>query len=120
MKHIQKIKPEYIPAPREEEATMTHIDEWLDIPTFGDDALMYAKFVLDHFRKPAWFKTGTDRWMKKFKLFCTYEGKRYRVTGASRLGDVWLAEDPSREIGYDLRVGVDECSEWSDNAVKQK
>lgn len=24
------------------------------------------------------------------KLFCTWHGERWRVTGASRLGDVWL------------------------------
>lgn len=47
------------------------------------------------------------------KLFCQYKGKRYRCTGASRMGDVWLAEDFSRDSGYDLRVNVGECSDWS-------
>ena len=46
------------------------------------------------------------------KLFATYEGKRYRVTYASRMGDVCLSSDHSRAMGYDLRVDVEKCSEW--------
>lgn len=29
--------------------------------------------------------------------------------------DVWLDEYHAREAGYDLRVNVMECSEWSEN-----
>jgi hypothetical protein len=50
--------------------------------------------------------------MKQHELFCEYEGKRYRVTGASRLGDVWLSADFAREYGYELRVDVEKCSVW--------
>lgn len=92
-----------------------HIDEWLDKfkqskPPGGE---MYARFVLEHYRMPAWKQNGYAEWTSQFKLFCTYKGERYRVTGASRLGDIWLARDLNREAGYDLRVNVDECSGWS-------
>jgi hypothetical protein len=97
---------------------MTHIDDWIDSPVFGDDKQSqqeaYAKFVLIHMRMPAWMKMAFRKWTTAFKLFCDYEGKRYRVTGASRLGDVWLAEDFSRSNGYDKRVDVAACSNWGD------
>src|SRR5690606_35641309 len=47
------------------------------------------------------------------KLFCTFEGRRWRVVGASRMGDVWLTEDFDSEQ-YTRRVNLDDCSEWSD------
>lgn len=90
---------------------MTHIDDWLDAPTpRTDQEEQYARFVLEQFRWPAW-KLGMYR---KFvpPLFCTYAGERYRVTGASRLGDIWLAEDFTQEHVYDLRVDVTKCNEW--------
>lgn len=95
----------------------THIDEWLDRPVFGDKAEAYAKFVLSFKRMPAWMNMAFKPWMGQFKLFCTYKGERYRCTGASRMGDVWLTKDFNRESGYDLRIDVDDCSEWSDGAA---
>jgi hypothetical protein len=91
-----------------------HIDEWLEIPSRnGNEA--YAKFVLTYFRYPAWMNHACYPWMKQFKLFCTYKGERYRVTGASRLGDIWLTNDPNREVGYHLRIFVEDCSNWTDD-----
>ncbi len=91
----------------------THVDDWIATPEFsGTEA--YAKFVLIYKRMPAWMINAFTPWMNQFKLFCTYEDKRWRVTGASRLGDVWLAEDFNRDIGYDKRVSVSKCSEWGD------
>ena len=85
-----------------------HDDEFIDSLT--TDA--YASWVLALFRFPAILKLKFNAYTDQFKLFATYKGKRYRVTGASRLGDVWLAEDFTRDIGYDLRVPIDECIEW--------
>lgn len=97
-----------------------HVDEWLDTPSFpSDEGESYAKFVLMYKRMPAWCQGAFAPWMAKHKLFCTYEGKRYRCTGASRMGDVWLAEDFNRENGYDLRVDVGKCSEWGATPVSQ-
>lgn len=82
-----------------------HIDDFIVDPRSD----MYAARWFWYFRRPAVVKAKEpyDR-----KLFCTFEGKRYRVTGASRLGDVWLSEDFNRDAGYDKRVAVDACEAW--------
>ena len=45
------------------------------------------------------------------KLFATYDGVRYRVTMASRHGDVGLSLDHDRDYGYIKRVPVDALTE---------
>ena len=98
----------------------THIDEWLDRPSMPSDrGECYAKFVLNQMRMPAWAQTAFNEWTSSFKLFCTYGGKVYRVTGASRMGDVWLKslpanhEDDKLEVyGYDMRVNIVDCGNW--------
>lgn len=91
-------------------AEQLHVDDFID----GCDTDDYAAFVFDWFRRPAIARGRFGKWMDQFKLFCTFEGARYRVTGASRLGDVWLSADFKRESGYEKRVNVAECSGWSD------
>lgn len=95
---------------------MTHVDQWLDTPSLNKDSEGedYAKFVLDYKRMPAYKQFAYSKWMSQFKLFCTYEGKRFRCTGASRLGDVWLTSNFDQENGYTHRVDVAMCSDWSD------
>lgn len=89
---------------------MTHIDDWLDShqPTYPGE--LFAKEFLEHARRPA--IDQDHKWQAEHPLYCTYDGKRYRCTGASRLGDVWLASDLGRTSGYDLRVDVAQCSRW--------
>lgn len=99
--------------PVSEEQT-THVDDWID-NTFAPEEQHYAQFFFHLHRLPALEKSKWAKWIAKFKLFCTHQGKRYRVTGCSRLGDVWLANNHSQDSGYDLRVNVDECSDWSDS-----
>jgi hypothetical protein len=48
------------------------------------------------------------------KLFATYQGKRVRVTMASRLGDVGITDDLRRETGYDIRIPIEELSDFDD------
>ena len=91
---------------------MKHVDDFVSFPP-DDHAGKYAAFCLMLYRLPALMKMAFQEWINQYKLFCTYEGKRYRVTGASRLGDVWLAKDFNQESGYDLRVDIDKCSEWA-------
>lgn len=88
-----------------------HVDDWLCEPA-KHPSEAYAKFVLDYFRKPAWALMAFEPWMGQYKLFCTYRDVRYRVTGASRLGDVWLTCDFDKSDGYEKRVDVAECKEW--------
>lgn len=92
----------------------THVDDWLDsvfVKTHDED---YAKFVLEMHRWPAWKQMRYRQWILQHKLFCTYQGQRYRVTGASRLGDIWLTTDFERGSGNVLRVSLDECNNWGD------
>ena len=87
----------------------THIDDWV-----GDyEQDKYARWFLFLKRLSAVMQADFEEWIAPFKLFATWKGKRYRVTGASRLGDVWLAKDRGRDSGYDHRVSVDELSGWS-------
>ena len=87
-----------------------HIDDWLDAPT-ADSAENMAKEFLEHCRRPAIDKDY--KWLEENPLFCTCMGLPWRVTGASRLGDVWLTKQFERANGYDLRVDVADCSTWA-------
>jgi hypothetical protein len=89
-----------------------HIDDWLDDPaTALTDTMKLVKEWLEHFRRSAINKDHT--WLRSRKLLCTYkDGERYQCTGCSRLGDVWLTTHFGRENGYDLRVDIEDCSDW--------
>ncbi len=91
---------------------MIHVDDFVSTP--GGDR--YARFVLMLFRLPAMLQAEFAELTKDYKLFCDYEGKRYRCIGASRLGDVWLTKDLTRDVGYELRVDPAECGNWSKSA----
>jgi hypothetical protein len=91
----------------EKKLTGMHVDDFID--HHGKDA--YARWVLMHFRLPA-HGAAFEKFMAGNRLFCTHQGTRYRVTGASRMGDIFLAKDFARDHGYDARVGVDACSAW--------
>jgi hypothetical protein len=101
--------------------TPTHVDDWVSSsypqPT---PAEAYAQWVMLHMRLPAVMKSKFRPFMQDHKLFCTFEDKRWRVTGGSRLGDVWLAEDFELDTGYDKRVMLDDCSEWSPSALTKR
>ena len=86
------------------------IDDFID--NYGNEEA-YARWVFNHFRLPASLKFTFDQFMKDHHLYCTYLGQRYRVTGASRLGDVWLHSDFSQSVGYELRVDVEKLSDFS-------
>lgn len=108
------------------EAGIVHVDDFIhsmdhdDKPEVGDGK--YARWVLMHFRMPAYMKIEFSEFMNKHKLFCTFEGKRYRCTGASRMGDVWLTSDFLQDTGYEKRVAVNLCTKWdrSGDVYKQE
>jgi hypothetical protein len=90
------------------------VQDWIDcISTEDSEAVMYAKWYLNNMLTPAIFQRPFKQVMKDIKLFCTYQGTRWRVTGGSRLGDVWLSKNPDRDTGYDERVNVSDITEWS-------
>lgn len=96
--------------------TTTHIDDWIDsaLARRKDKGETYAAFFFTLHRLPASQQELFKEHIKPYKLFCSYEGRRYRVTGCSRMGDVWLREDHQQEHGYDKRVWVDTCTLWHD------
>lgn len=89
---------------------MIHIDDWLDDSTTGPPEL---KRWFEAFRKPAMYKD--HHFLNSKVLTCTYQGKRYRCTGCSRLGDVWLNSDMSTTHGYEHRVDIMDCTDWKIN-----
>lgn len=74
----------------------------------------YAKFILMYFRLPAAQHYSWAPFFEGKNLFCTYNNERYKVLMASRLGDIGITKEFSRDSGYDKRVFVDDLSEWSD------
>ena len=97
---------------------MKHIDDWLDEPK-TDEQEKLAQEWLDKFRMPAWDKlqerrdgSSVETWLRGYRLTCDYQGKSYRCTGASRMGDVWLTSNMEQIDGYDLRVDVEDISNW--------
>lgn len=96
---------------------MLHVDDWIcdmgldDKPEDGET--MYARWLMMHWRLPAYMKNNFGRYIADKKLFCTYEGTRYRCIGGSRMGDVWLTTNLYAECGYEKRVDVAKCSAWS-------
>lgn len=91
---------------------MKHVDDWLDEPS-TNEADVYAKKCLSVARLPAIDRWNLPKAEQTPPLFCTYENKRYRCTGASRMGDVWLTKDFKQETGYQIRVDLDNCTDWS-------
>lgn len=87
-----------------------HVDDFIDTNFQSSN---YARWVLSYFRLSAALQLDFKPFMKEHLLFCTYKGVRYRCTGASRLGDIWLTKDFEQEFGYDLRVDVSECKHWN-------
>lgn len=83
-----------------------HVDDFINDPTTD----RYAASWFESFRRPAWDKLQAP---DTRRLFATYKGKRYRVTGCSRMGDVWLHSNEDEDTTYEKRVNVDECSEWA-------
>lgn len=90
-----------------EDLTYQFVDDWLDQTPmfFGDKAILnYVHFMLSYFRLKAAIMISHKPFMDAFKLFVTYEGKRYRVTGTSSLGDVFLQPKFEEDSGYTKRV----------------
>lgn len=91
-----------------------HVDDFIDnIGPLHSPGERYAAFCLLFYRLPVSMKLAFGGYLKDFRLFCEYRGEQYRVTGASRMGDVWLARDFDRQEGYDLRVDIADCSGWT-------
>ncbi len=92
-----------------------HVDDFIDDPDTDPHASLF--FLL--FRLPESLKLKLGPWLKvlDLRLYCSWRGKRYRVTGCSRLGEIWLSKDLDYGgPGYGHRVEISELSDWSDQA----
>ena len=93
-----------------------HVDKFIDSyrERYSED---YAAFFFQLHRFPATWKMAWRDFINEFSLYCTYEGETYRVTGCSRMGDVWLHSDLSySDTSYEKRVDLEDCSNWSRDA----
>lgn len=87
-----------------------HVDDFIE-QNCGQD--QYARWFLLLHRLPPSLFYDFEKWISQYKLFCTFENKRWRVIGASCMGDVWLTKNFNRESGYDKRVDPELCTDWS-------
>jgi hypothetical protein len=100
-----------------------HVDDWVDKVLNRYD-LRQTEEQAQEKAAAAWFwvfgasQTVQPAFLTMFSvkclptLTCQYQGQLHRVTGSSRLGDVWLTEDLSRSEGYTKRVSIADCSDW--------
>jgi hypothetical protein len=84
-----------------------HCDEYTD----DSDAHPALRAYLKRARSPGHGLTSKDPFPA---LFADYRNKRWRVTMASRLGDVGITDDLTAETGYQIRVMVRQLSNFSD------
>lgn len=84
-----------------------HCDDYIDDPT----APAPLRAFLERARSPA---HGALVGGPYPKLFADYQGKRVRVTMASRFGDVGITAALQVEDGYDTRVTVAALANFGD------
>ena len=89
----------------------------MDVDAFIDDRDTdpYASFVLTYMRGSSAMREKLKRFMGHRKLFCTYNGFRYRVTGVSvQTGSVLLSKDQYKSVGYEVITSPSNCTDWSE------
>lgn len=101
--------------PCEPERSNTLVDEFIDYGTPSkrqDMSEQYARFVLHHMRLPAHLRSALQAFFRVPPLYARFAGHVYRVTGASRMGDIWLHSDLSAEYGYVRRIFPNSVEAW--------
>lgn len=89
-----------------------HIYDWLETKK-EDESEEKLRELLDFQTRPAFWQYENKEKKPEHKCFCEYNGKKYRIIGASRLGDIWLTKHFDKDKGYDKRVMINECSNFS-------
>lgn len=82
-------------------------DRYIDDPAAPEALRKYLAFA----RAPA---HGAFLLKPHPRLFADHEGRRVRVTMASRIGDVGITTDLDAEYGYQLRVLVRQLDNFSE------
>lgn len=88
----------------------THCD---DLIHMSDLPLCARYFLLVH-RLPAMDGTIITAYHGSPVCYANYQGKRVRLTMASRFGDVGITDDLKADRGYKWRVPMGELSDFSD------
>jgi len=105
-----------------------HVDNWLDTPVFmlpeirnskrfteeKKKAITHARFKLECLRFPATKTMEFSDFIKAHNVYCSYLGKIYKLTFASRMGWIGLREDFTLNHGYDAICRPGEVDWWSD------
>lgn len=92
-----------------------HIHEWLDENEgkLEDPTMKQVWKFLDFKTRSAIHQhVENPDGVKGLSIFCEFQGEKHRVTGASRLGDIWLVTDFSRDTGHNKRVDIDDCDNF--------
>lgn len=89
------------------------VDEFIDSYGASSEPERYARFWMMLHRMPAILQSDFSKWTQQYKLYCTWNGARYRAVFASRMGWIGLTRDFSSDR-YQEQVSADECSDWSD------
>lgn len=74
----------------------------------------YARWVMNQYNGSANLMMETEQYIRQHKLYCTYNGKRHKYVGHSRLGDVWLTKNFQSD-NYQYRVSITELSDFGPN-----
>jgi len=93
-----------------------HIHEWLD--TFNKDKckdkeLLIVHEFLDYKSMSEVYCIANENKFKDLKVFCIYKNEKYRLTGCSRVGDVWIHSNLDSDHSYVNRVSIKELSGFS-------
>lgn len=81
------MKPIMLPQP-------VHVDDFIDDVMRTSESERYARFFFELHRRPAWQWAQFSKWMAPFELYATHveTGKRWRLVGCSRMGDIYVKE----------------------------
>ncbi len=90
--------------------SQTHCDDLIHEPTLP----MCARYFLLVHRLPAIDGTVITAYKGSPVCFANYQGQRVRLVMASRFGDVGITRNLKAENGYELRVSMDDLSDFSD------
>lgn len=87
-----------------------HCDDYVE-NLLGD---AHARWFLFIERLPASLRMLASTRIPDPQLFADHEGKRVRVTMASRMGDVGITHNLAATRGYELRVGIDTLTNFGE------
>lgn len=96
------------PSPTGDETEVRHCDDYIDDPSAPEPLRKFLAFA----RAPA---HGLLLPRPHPRLFADHEGRRVRVTMASRFGHVGITTDHGAEHGYELCVGVCQLDNFSED-----